>query len=114
MTSDVLPDLTYMTVEEPCAWIIRSPPNHDFPRRWDRDCVPPSWILLVFNKRRVDSGVVGSDVETFADYLELVSGDQLYSRDKWFAHDGYPKEARKLRRIRHTRENGMDGTHHPN
>ena len=64
---------TYVTMEEPCSGIIRSPPNHYLSRRWDGDCISPCWVLLIFNKRRVDRWIVGCHVKGFGDYLEFVT-----------------------------------------
>jgi hypothetical protein len=68
----------YVTVEEPCSWVICPPANDHITSRGDGDGIPPSWVLLPFHQRRVQGRIVGRHVKALADDLEFVSIHQRY------------------------------------
>lgn len=52
-----------MAVEHPSTGVISSETEYDLASWRNDDCVTSSGVSLGFVKRRIDIGVVGSDVE---------------------------------------------------
>lgn len=61
-----------MIVEYLSIGVISFEMEYDFVSWRNDDCVMLSGVSLGFVKRRIDIGVVGSDVEWFVDNLEYV------------------------------------------